>query len=381
MSWLTWVLKNLNRNRRRTLLTLASVATSLFLLGVLASAYRFIAEPSRTDGTELLLIVSPRASMTAFMPKWYGDRIARLPGVTAVSPFGYFPGHYGKDDALIPALALDPLVAFDLLSNWKATEQEKQDFAREKSATVVGRRLAEKYGWKLGDHIQLTSAMYGGLGMDLTVRGIYTAPTDETAVTVHWDYLNEILGRTDQASQFWVRARSAEDVARLTPAIDALFRDAPIETRTGTLKQVMLDFLSLLGNVKLMLLSISAGVVFAVLLVVANTMGMTIRERTGEIATLRVLGFKPVHIVGLLASESVLLAAAGGALGLAAALGLTRLLSGLSVGGAMPAHLRLGGSGLGTVAGVALAIGLIGTLLPAYRASRMSIAQALRYLG
>lgn len=381
MIWLTWIVKNLNRNRRRTFLTLASVSTSLFLLGTLAAAYRFISSPANSDGTQLLLVVSPRASISMTMPLWYKDRIAALAGVTAVSPFGYFPGHYGKDDALIPALAVDPGVAFKLLSDWKVSETEKQAFAVEKSAAVAGRKIAQKYGWKAGDHIHLASSMYNGLSLDLTVRAIYTSASDEGVVAMHWDYLNEALGRRNEASQFWVRASSAEVVPGLTQAIDARFRDAPVETRTGTLKQAMLDFLSLLGNVKLMLLSVSAGVVFAVLLVVANTMGLSIRERTGEIATLRALGFRAAHIVAMLAGEAILLSLTGAGLGLATAAGLVRLISGLTIGGLMPARLAFSGSTAGMLVLVALTVGLLSTLLPACRAARLNLAQALRFTG
>jgi putative ABC transport system permease protein len=381
MNCLTWVLKNLNRNRRRTFLTLSSVTASLFLLGVLGATYRFINSPSDSDGTHLVLVVSPRASMTMLMPLWYRDRIAALPGVTAVSPFGYFPGHYGGDDALIPALAVEPQAIFKLLSDWQVPEAQKRAFEGEKSAVVVGRRLAEKYGWKLGDHIHLTSSMFNSLSLDLTVRGIYTSPNDEGAVAIHWDYLNEAMGRLDKASQFWVRARSAEAVPQLTQAIDAIFRDAPVETRTGTLKQLMLNFLSLLGNVKMMLMGISGGVVFAVLLVVSNTMGMSIRERTVEIATLRALGFRTAQIVRVLVGEAVLLSLCGAALGLMLAEGLTRMISGLTVGGLMPAHLSVGGATLAVMTLVALAIGLLSALVPAYHAARLNIAQSLRSVG
>jgi putative ABC transport system permease protein len=381
VNWLTWTVKNLNRNRRRTFLTLASVAASLFLLGTLGAAYHFINSPTEADATQLLLMVSPRASMNMTMPLWYEDRIRTLPGVEAVSPFGYFPGHYGKDDTLIPALAVDPAKTFKLLPDWKAPQDEVQAFLSERTAAVVGQSLARKYGWKIGDRIHLNSTQFDGLSLELTVRAIYTSVNDESAIAMHWDYLNEVLGRTNQTSQFWVRAHSAEVVSHLTQAIDATFHDAPVETRTATVKQAMLNFLAGLGDVKLMLLAVSAGVVFAVLLVVANTMGMSIRERTGEIATLRALGFRAAHIVGVLAGEAVLMALAGAALGLGAAAGLARVVSGLSVGGLMPAHLALGGAMAAMLVAVALAVAVASTLVPACRAAKLNIAEALRYVG
>lgn len=381
MTWLTWMLKNLNRNRRRTFLTLSGVAASLFLLGTMGAAYRFMNSPASANGTELLLVVSPRASMTQRMPLWYRQRIAGLPGVQAVSPFGYFPGHYGSDDTVIPALALDPHLVFELFPNWKVPAPEIRAFERQKSAAVVGREVAEKYGWKIGDRIHLKNTRRQGLTLELTVRAIYTSVDDETAVALHWDYLNEVLGRPDRAAQFWVRARSAAAIPALGRSIDSQFREAPIETRTGTLKQVMLNFLAMLGNVKLLLAVVSAGVLFTILLVVANTMGLAIRERTAEIATLRALGFRSAHIVAVLAGEAAVMSLAGAALGLGGVEALVRLASGLAVGGLMPAHLQLGGATAGILVLVALAVALAGTLLPAWRTARMNIAETLRFVG
>ncbi len=383
MSWLGWVAKNLLRNRRRTALTVASVAVSLFLVALLAAGYRFLTAPARSGGTELLLLVSPRASMTATMPLWYKDRIAALPGVVAVSPFGYFAGDYGGGSALIPALGFEPHLAFRFFPDWRVSPQAKRRFFGEKQAMIVGRALARKYGWRVGQHIHLTSPLplYSNLSLEFIIAGIYDSPHQMDTAVFHWDYLNNALGSMDEASEFWVRARSAADVPRLTRAIDALFRNAPVPTRTGTLKQAMLDFLNLLGNVKLMLLGIMAAVVFSVLLIVANTMAMSIRERTPEIATLRVLGFRRSQILGVLAAESVALALLGAALGGLGANALARAVSGFAVGGAIPARLAVGGPTFALVALMAVVIALASTMPTAWRAARLSIAEALRYVG
>lgn len=380
MNWPAWVLKNMFRNRTRTLLTFGSVAASLFLLAMLSVAYRFLNSPNDPDRTHLLLVVSPRASMMMQMPLWYKDRIAALPGVATVSPFGYFPGRYGADRAVIPTLAFEPATVFDFFSDWRVSDSERKDFVSERAAAIVGKTLANKYHWSLGQRIHLTSPLYSNLSLELVIRGIYNAD-EADAVAVHWDYLNEVLGRPNTAPQFWVRARSAEDIPRLTQAIDAQFRNAPIETRTGTLKQVMLNFLSLLGNVKLILISVSLAAVFAVLLVVANTMAMSIRERTTEIATLRAIGFRRRYILGLFAAESGLITLAGAAAGCLGAGWLSRVISGLAVGGVMPSNLAVSAPTLGLVLVVALLIALLSTLIPALRASGLNIARALRYVG
>jgi putative ABC transport system permease protein len=163
--------------------------------------------------------------------------------------------------------------------------------------------------------------------------------------------------------------------------IDNQFRNGAIETRTQPLGQWVLDFLAMIGNVKLIVLSISAAMVFAVLLVVANTMGMSIRERAAELAILRVLGFRPKQLLALLAAESLAISVAGALLGCLLAETALALIAGYRVGGAMSIYMQVDVVTVGVVLSVAIGIGLFSTLLPAYRASRLSIADALRYTG
>jgi putative ABC transport system permease protein len=384
MAWIHWVVKNLARNRLRTVLTLGSVAASMLLLAILSAAYRFLnAPPSGPGGTHLILVVSSRTSMAMSMPPSYRNRIAAVPGVAAVSPFGYFGTNYGPEDDFIPALAFDPATVFDFFNDWQIPLSEKQAFIREKTALIAARKLAAKYGWKLGDHIHLTSPMDSNLSLSFVVRGVFDSKDDGAGSTVvfHWDYLHNALGRTNRAEQFWVMSQSAGDVPRLTKSIDAEFRNAPVETRTDTLKQVMLNFLSLPGNVKLMLMVISAAMVFAVMLVVANTMAMSIRERTAEFATLRAIGFHRRRMIGLLTCESVIMGLTGAGLGCAAAWEVCHVISKFAIGGAMPVRIAVDAHKAALVVVVALGISLVTTLIPAYRSSRLSIAEALRFLG
>ena len=197
----------------------------------------------------------------------------------------------------------------------------------------------------------------------------------------HWDYLNEVLGRPNKVGAFWVTARSAEDVPRLMQVIDGEFRNSDVETRTQPMKQFVLDLLSMLGNIKLILLGISAAVVFAVLLIVSNSMGMSIRERSAELAVMRALGFRTGHVLGTLTAESLAIGISGAALGCLAAAILFALASGYQMSGAMPLHIQIDAPSVGMALIVAIVISLASTLLPAYRAARIEIAQALRSVG
>jgi len=374
------VVKNVLRNGRRTLITVASVAVSIFLLVIFSATSRYIDAPPGTDRFHLVLFVGPRTSLMVPLPLSYRERIARLPGVAAVTPVNWFDARYGSDDTFLASFACEPEFIFTLFPEWRLPPEQRQAFVNEKVALVAGRKWADKYGWKLGDHVTLRSPSYH-VALDLILRGIYTSSEDETNLVFHWDYLNDALGSPNKPGAFWIMARTADDVPRLMKDIDALFRNADVETRTQTMKQFVLSFLAMLGNVKLILLSVSAAVVFAILLIVANTMAMSIRERTSELAVLRALGFRTRQVLGLLAAESLAISLSGAALGCLAAWVLFTLIRGYRIGGMMPTFVQLDAPTLGLALMVAVSISLLSTLIPAYRASRVNIAQALRFVG
>ena len=371
--------KNLWRNRRRTLLTVASVAISTFLLAIFFATYRYINAPTEVERYNLVLVVAPRASISVLLPLSYRERIEKVPGVVAVTPISYFDGRYGSAETLVPAVACDPEVLWKV-SDLTLSQEERQAFIKERTAAIVARKIANKYGWKIGDRVHLSSP-YFRVTLDLNLRGIYDSRQEETYVFFHWAYLNEAMGRIDKTQDFEVLARSVDDIPRLTRDIDALFRNADVETRTQTLKQQFLDFLGWLGNVKLILVGVSGAVVFTILLIVANTMAMSIRERTEEIAVLRALGFRTSHVLGLLIGESLAISLLGAMPGCLGAWLLFRLTEGYALGGLLPLHIRVDFPTVVAALGVAIAISLASTLIPAYRAARANIARALRFVG
>ena len=373
------LLKNLLRNRRRTLLTLASVAASITLLVVFCATYRYMNAPPTPSGFDLVLMVGPRTSLMVPLPLSYRERIAKLRGVAAVTPLNWFDARYGSDETFLPAFACDPETIMKLFE-WKLPANQRQAFLREKVALVAGRKVAEKYGWKVGDHVNLHSPSYN-VTLDLVLRGIYSSSDEESNMAFHWDFLNDALGHPNKPGAYWVLAQTPRDVPRLMKEIDALFRNEDVETRTQTMKQFVLDFLDMLGNVKLILLSVSAAVVFAVLLIVANTMAMSIRERTSELAVLRALGFRMRQVLGLLTAESLVISLSGASAGCLAAWVLFSLIKGYRIGGMMPTYIQVDLPTVALAVTVALAISFASTLVPAYRASRTNIAEALRYVG
>jgi len=375
------VFRNTLRNRRRTILTVASVAVCTCLVAILWATYRYLEAPPEVDRTHLILSVTARTSVTIPLPVSYQSQIAKVPGVAAAMPLFWFDGRYGKDADLVPALALDAQKLLAFLSNWHVPEDQLRTFVGERDALVAGRKVVDKYDWKIGDHVHLRSPNYSDVDLDLVLRAVYTSDSDESLLALHWDYLNEALGHPDKAGQIWVLARSVDDIPHVMDDIDTVFRNYPMETRTQTLKQLVVNFLSWLGNLKEIMLIISGAVVFAVLLVVANTMAMSIRERTAEIAVLRALGFRSRQVLAMLAGEALTISLVGTALGLALAALVFRLMEGYHIGGAMPVHIRVDATTMALSLLAAVIISLGSTLIPAHRAARFNVAEALRFVG
>jgi putative ABC transport system permease protein len=377
------VIKNVLRNRRRSLLTAASVAVSILLLVIFLAVYRFLQEPPASKGerSHLAMIVMARTSQIQPMPMSYLPRIASLPGVRTVTQVFWFDARYKNEDTVIASLALDTDKVFTFFGGWQLPADQKEQFLREKTAAIASRLLANKYGWKVGDRIYVSSPSYFGVGVDLLLRGIYDGKEEQSYLVFHWDYLNEALRRPNVTGQFWILAESEEAVPGLMKRVDEQFRNEPVQTLTQTVKQFALNFLSWFGNVKLILAGISGAVAFAVVLIVANSMAMSIRERTAELATLRALGFGIRYLLVMLAAETLALSFAGAIVGSLGAWAVCRALAGITIGGGLLVNLQVGVSGVLFAFVAAILISVLSTLVPALRAARTSIADALRFVG
>ncbi len=382
MRFLPLVLKNCWRNRRRTTLTVLSIAASLCLLGLLLAIYHAFYFSAPPPERALRLITRNKVSLAFGMPQSYGDRIRRMPGVREVAVIQWFGGVYkdARDPRnMFARLAFDDEKLFPMYAEWRVPEDQKRAYLRDRTACVIGRGLANTFGFRLGDRITLVGDIFP-VTLELTVRAIYDADENVDSLFFHRTYLEESLpeGRRGQAGTFDILADSPESVPRIAAAVDEEFRNATVQTKTEAERMFQLSFINFLGNIKLFLLSICAAVTFTVLLVSANTIAMSVRERIREVGVLKTLGFTPGGILGLLLGESMLVAAAGGALGcgLAALLcaGVHRLpifieqLKTLTVRPPVAAACIL----------VALAVGFLSAIVPAWSAARTPIVEALR---
>ena len=379
MGALAFVWKNITRNRRRTVLTILSIALSLFLLTTLMTVLTELGRESPDGDQHLRLVVRRASSLGDPLPESYLDKLKRIPGVRMVHTLSWFGGIYVDERNFFANFGSDPETLFPMFNENRVPPEQLVAFKKERTAAVAGRKLAERFKWRLGDKITLQGTIYP-VDLEFTLRGIYTG-LDETAFFFHHAYLDEALGRPGKVGTFWLKAASAAEVPVIAERVDAMFKNSDAETKTETERAFQLGFVAMLGNIKTLISSISSVVVFTILLVTANTMAMSIRERAREIAILKTLGFTRRRLLGLLVAESAAIALAGGLLG---TLGARLFYSLVDVWKHTQGFFPIFVVEPETIAvGLLLSvlIGVTSAAVPAYRVSQQTIAHALRRTG
>jgi putative ABC transport system permease protein len=385
LRFLPLVFKNTLRNRRRSILTISSIAASMCLLGVLFALYRalFLSDP--TPEQALRLFTYHRVSLTQALPASYADRIRSVPGVREAAIMQWFGGVYrdARDTRnFFARFSVDSKRLLRIRPDYRLPEDQKQAFFANRTAAIASRELADKFKWPIGERITLVGDIFP-VTLELTLAGIYDDPDREEMLLFHHEYLRESMSgsRQDMVGSFLVQAESADVVPRVVTAIDKMFENAPAPTKTETEQAFALSFVSFLGNVKMFLLSICAAVTFTILLVSANTMAMTVRERIREVGILKTLGFTNRTILWLILGEAGLIAVIGGAFGLLLANGIAYLLR------QGPPFLQqiktLNISPEVTVFCLIFSVfvGVASSLIPAANAARTNILDSLRSTG
>lgn len=376
-----FVRKSTFRNRRRSLLTVMSIAVSILLLTVLMTIWHsFYIEQGPPD-TALRLMTRHRVSLTFFVPNYYADRIRALPGVMHVVPVTFYMGKYIDDrpEHFFPSFATDPNLYMDVAADKIVDPEQLKAWKADRTGALVDAHLAAKHGWKLGDRIRLIGT-YFEANVDLTIRALYTIEPANDALYFNKEYLEQQETWLKGKSSFlFTRVSAPEDVSRVASAIDDMFRNSPNPTRSESEQNFRLDFLKMVGNIKAFILTIAGAVTFAILLVTGNTMAMSIRERTRELAVMRTLGFTKAQILLVLMGESVSMSVVGGGLGIAGALVLLKSVS-LSRPG-VPALVHVSYETMLAAVLVAAVVGALSSVWPSYGAARKNIVDGLRYIG
>jgi putative ABC transport system permease protein len=379
-----FVRKNAFRNKRRSILTVLSVAFSLLLLSFLMSVWRAFYMDQGSAESAQRLITRHKVSLANFLPGYYRQKIRAIPGVVHVVPMAWFQGIY-KDDKpenFFARFGTDPDEFFDVYKELSIPADQLDAWKKDRAGAVADIALARKYGWKVGDRIVIQGDIYP-IRLELTLRGLFTSTEPNNALYFNWKYVEEgVSFAKDKAGLFTILVDSPQDVNRVAEAVDQTFANAPEPTKTETEKAFQLSFVSMLGNVKAFILIISLAAVFTILLVSGNTMAMSIRERTREVAVLKTLGFKRQTILGLFIGEAVSIALIGGIVGTLVAL---PLLWGMSQAPQMGGLFLVAAREWRFVAPIAWAVaaiaGFLSSALPAYSASTKGIVEGLRHIG
>ena len=380
--YLPLILKNCWRNRRRTTLTVVSVGVSMCLLGVMMYLYHafYLSDPAPEEA--LRLVARNRVSMTLQMPEFYRDKIRQIPGVREVMISEWYNGVY--KDARDPKnffarFGVDADKLFTMYSEFRIPEEQKKAFLRERTACVIGRDLANKFNFKEGDRITVVGDIFPGT-LEFTVRGIFDSPRVSDLLYFHREYLEESLpaAQRGNAGSFYVLVDDPGNVTRVANAIDDQFRNSPVQTRTENEQAFILNFMSFLGNIKLFLVSICAAVIFTVLLVSANTMAMSVRERVREVGVLKTLGFSRGNILTIILGEACGIALAGGVIGFVLSTALTVGVRSSPIGAFLPSSSVVDPAVAVACIATAVGIALISSFAPAWGAARTNIVEALR---
>ena len=376
-----FVTKSAFRNKRRSILTVASIAFSLLLLSIMLSIWRGFYIDKGAPDSALRIMTRHKVSLANFLPIYYRDKIRSIPGVVHVTPMTWFGGKY-KDDKpenYFPQFATDPDEYFEVAADKIMPPDQLAAWKKDRAGCVVDIDLARKHNWKIGDRVYLQGTIFPA-NLDLTIRGIYTIDPPNSALYFHTKYLEESVDWfKDTAGFYFTRVDSAEHMPPAARAIDDMFHGSPVPTKSESEQAFKADFIATLGNVKAFILSICGAVVFTTLLVCANTMAMSIRERTREVAVLRTLGFTRSSILRLLLGESIAVALIGGIAGVALGTLIIGALARPGIG--LPVALHMTAATAAVVMLVAAFVGLVSALVPSYRASHLGIVDALRYLG
>jgi putative ABC transport system permease protein len=379
MTTVGFIAKNAVRNKRRALLSVLSVAVSLFLFVILQVGLRELTLPVEDVGSASRVIVRNRISLGNLLPARQKPVIERIPGVEAISPFSWFGGKYQGEEVLFAQFAVDPEAFLKISSDAKLPPEQAQAFVSDRRACIVGKITADKYNLKPGDRFILEGTFWP-FDLELTVAGIYSGTPDDRNVFFNHKYLDEAAGDLGEVGTWWIKVRSPEEVSSVVAAIDKAFVNTSAEVRAETERAFQLGFISMWGNIKVLINVICSVVVFTLILVSASTMSMAVRERFRELAVLKAIGYRRRELFGFILAESFGLSAIGALVGVGGAWALFTFV---------PAHVLTGGFfptleitprivGMGSF--IAAVLGIVASIAPSLSVARMSVVQGLKTL-
>jgi putative ABC transport system permease protein len=376
------VLRNALRHKLRTALTVVGIVVAITAFGLLRTIVdAWYAGANASSSARL--VTRSSVSLVFPLPLTYAQKIRQVEGVQSVSWMNWFGGVYITERNFFPQFAVDPASFLDMYPEFTLPPDQRKAFLTDRQGAVVGRKLADQYGWKVGDQIPLRGTIYPGT-WTFNLRGIYDGvdkSTDLSQMFFHWDLLNEKIRklyprRADQTGLFVVRLKDPQQAAEVSSVIDDTFRNSLAETLTETEKAFQLSFVAMTEAILLAIQAVSFVVIVIIMAVMANTMAMTARERGAEYATLKALGFSNVFVGLLILGESLGIAVFGGVLGVLLTFPIAAAFAD-AMGSLFPIFFVSEETVLMQL-GAALVVGLVAAALPAWRTARMRIIDGLR---
>lgn len=385
MKFLPFILKNIRRHKLRSLFTVLSIAVSLFLVTLLYAYLDFQDELGGKSKAYNRVIVMSSQGLTDLLPLTVVDKIRVLPHVTAAIPSCWFGGLYQDEKVAFSQFATDPKGFPRVYTELKLTPNELEAWQNDRTGCVVGWKIAGKHSWKVGDRIRLKGTIYP-VDLELTVRGIYQGTegdVDPDILWFHWTYLDELLkaNRSRAAGKIGivvVKAESAAAVRDLPQPVERMFISSDSPVRAMDEETFVHMFTEMVGNVQAFIRNTALAAVFSLICVAANSMAMSLRERTREVAVLRAIGFQRRTVLGMVLGEAVAVALAGGLIGVAS---VKLLFMAVDPGILGVPMLNMFYVPWGTAAfglGLAGVVGLVSGFVPACRAAWMPIVDGLR---
>ena len=384
MNALKLILRNALRHRLRTGLTVTGLLVAVLAYGLLQTVvdawYAGAAASSRAR-----LVTRNSISLVFSLPLSYENRVRGVDGVSAIARSNWFGGIYQEPKNFFPQFAVSDNY-LSLYPEFVLSDDQRSAFLRDRKGALLGRQLAHRYGFKLGDALPLRGTIYPGT-WEFIVRGIFDG-ADESKLTnlmlFHWDYLNETLrksapARADQVGIYVLGIDNPDNAAAVSLAVDAVFKNSLAETLTETEQAFQLGFVAMSNQIIAAIRIVSYVVILIIMAVMANTMAMSARERTGEYATLKALGFGPGFLATLIFGESLAICALGGGLGLALTPPVAAAFRSLA-GGIFPIF-AVSTETLASQAACAFAVAVLAAIVPAVHAARVRVVDGLRALG
>lgn len=374
-----FIAKNALRNKRRAALTVLSVAVSLFLFVMLLVTLHEFTVPPEDIGASLRIVVRNKVSLAAVLPVRQLTTIDKIPGIAAVTPFTWFGGRYKDEEyTMFAQFAVDPARFTNVFVEAHAAPEQIEAWKKNRLGCLVGKDTMEKYKLKVGDKLKLSSTIYP-MDVDLEIAAVYSGTLDDRNVFFHHKLLDEALN-TGIVGTWWLRAESAEVASAVIDAINKAFANTSAEVRAETERAFQMGFVSMWGNIKILIGAICTVVVFTLLLVTVSTMSMAIRERFRELAVLKALGYRRRELFAFILAESFGLAMLGAVLGAGGAwlffrtIDIQKLTNGIFV------YFEVTPRILGTAFTVAAGLGIIAALPPSLAVARTTVVDGLRTL-